>query len=86
MSTIATKPNKAATLAQVQALIAGTEKHFPNGSFTLGNTAYTTATLVLALQSLEQGLAALSAAQANAKDAVTKFRSVETTAARFLRD
>jgi hypothetical protein len=46
MSSITSKRTKAAALAQVQALIAGTQKHFPSGSFTLGSTAYTTASLV----------------------------------------
>ena len=41
-----TSKSKAAALAHVQALIAGTQKHLPNGSFTLGNTTYTAASLV----------------------------------------
>jgi hypothetical protein len=86
MFTITTRRNKTAALAQVQALIAGTEKHFPNGSFTLGNTAYTTATLVGALKSLEQAFIVLAAAQASAKDAVTTLRGVETTVAPLSRD
>ena len=45
-----TSNTKAAALAHVQALIAGTQKHFPNGSFTLGNTTYTSASLVQVLQ------------------------------------
>ena len=77
--------NKAAALAQVQALVAGTLKHFPNGTFTLGNTTYTTATLVEALKNLEQVLVALNAAQANAKDAVTALRNNETTSAPLVR-
>jgi hypothetical protein len=86
MSTIGTKPNKATALAQVQALVAGTLKHFPSGSFTLGNTAYTTATLVQALQSLEQALTTVTAAQASAKDAVAALRGVETSVGPLLRD
>ncbi len=86
MSTTTLKPNKAAALAQVQALVAGTLKHFPNGSFTLGNTAYTTATLVQALQNLEQALVALNAAQAGVKDAMTALHSVEATVVPLVRD
>jgi hypothetical protein len=37
---------RAAALSHVQALAAGTQKHFPAGSFTLGNAQYTTASLV----------------------------------------
>jgi hypothetical protein len=62
------KPTKAAALAQVQALIAGTTKHFPTGSFTIGNTTYTSATLVQVLQGLANALSARDAAEAGAKD------------------
>ncbi len=57
-------------MAQVQALIAGTNKHFPNGSFTLGNVAYTTSTLLQVLQGLVDAMTALAAAQLSAKDAL----------------
>ena len=73
-------------MAQVQALIAGTQKHFPSGTFTLGNATYTTATLVQALETLEQALAALNAAQATARDAMTALRNNETTSGPLLRD
>ena len=73
-------------MAQLQALVAGTLKHFPSGTFTLGNTAYTTATLVQALQALEQALVALNAAQANAKDAGTALRNSEATVVPLVRD
>jgi hypothetical protein len=63
-------------LARVQALIAGTQKHFPNGQFTLGNVAYTTATLVPALQSLVDALTAVNAAHASARDAITALKGV----------
>lgn len=69
MSNTTSKSTKAAALARVQALVAGTKKHFPNGSFTLGNVAYTTATLVQALESLANAIVALNAAQASARDA-----------------
>ena len=62
---------KASTLAQLQALITGLQKQFPNGQFTLGNTAFTTATLVQTLQSLIDAINAVNTAQANAKVAVT---------------
>jgi len=65
-----TSTSKASTLAQLQALITGLQKQFPNGQFTLGNTAFTTATLVQALQSLIDAINAVNTAQANAKVAV----------------
>jgi hypothetical protein len=73
-------------LAQVQALVAGTLKHFPNGSLTLGSTAYTTATLVQLLQGLENALVALNAAQGNAKDALLAMRIADANVAPVVRD
>ena len=86
MSIITSSPNKATALARVQALMAGTEKHFPNGSFTLGNTTYTTASIVQALKSLEDALATVDAAQSGARDAVSALRATEATLAPLLRD
>jgi hypothetical protein len=77
--------NKATALAHVQAIIAGTQMHFPNGSFLIGNTAYTTATLVQALKVMEEALAGLSAAHTSVKDAVTALRAAETTVGPLLR-
>jgi hypothetical protein len=64
-------------LARVQALIAGTLKHTPNGSFTIGNATYTTQALVQLLQELADAIAAANAAQASAKDAVTALRAAK---------
>jgi hypothetical protein len=64
-------------LARVQALIAGMQKHFPSGSFTLGNVAYTTASLVQLLQSLANAIAATNAAQTSAKEAVAAMHVAE---------
>jgi hypothetical protein len=69
MSSHPTK-TKAEVLAAVQALIAGTQKHFPSGSFTLGNVAYTTASLVTLLQGVANAMTALNAAQLAAKQAL----------------
>jgi hypothetical protein len=65
-------------LARVQALIAGTQKHFPNGQFTLGNVAYTTSTLVPALQSFVDALTAVNTAHASVKDAIAALKGVST--------
>ncbi len=86
MSTITLIRNKANTLAQVQALVAGTQKYFPNGSFTLGNTAYTTASIVQALTSLEDAVTAVNTVQASARDAVSARRAAEAKVAPLLRD
>jgi hypothetical protein len=69
MSVITPNKTKATALTQVQALIAGIQKHFPSGTVTLGNTAYDAATLIQAFQSLANALAALSAAHVSVKDA-----------------
>jgi hypothetical protein len=72
-------------LARVQALIAGTLKHFPNGQFTLGNAAYTTATLVQVLQSLVDALNAVNTAHASVKDAIAALKGVNTSAVPLMR-
>jgi hypothetical protein len=86
MSTITSIQSRATALVRVQALMAGTEKHFPNGSFTLGNTTYTTASLVQALQVLADALTVLNAAHSSTKDAVTALQAAETKVAPLLRD
>jgi hypothetical protein len=77
MSNTPTK-SKAAALAQVQALIAGTQKHFPSGSFTIGNTTYTTASLVTVFETLTNAMSALNAAQTGAKDALAAEQGART--------
>jgi len=86
MSSTTSKPTKAATLAQVQALIAGTKKYFPNGSFTLGNVAYTTATLIQAFQDLVNALVALNAAKASVKDALKTVSDTTAKVGPVIRD
>src|SRR5579872_769672 len=86
MSTILSKQTKATALTQVQALIAGTEKHFPSGTFTLGNTAYTTATLTQAFQNLANALTALGAAHVRVKEAVLTLTGIEATVGPVIRD
>ncbi len=86
MSSTTSKPNKATALTRVQALIAGTQKHFPNESLTLGNTAFTTATLIQALESLANALVALNAAHVSVRDAGMALRGIETKVAPVIRD
>jgi hypothetical protein len=73
-------------LALVQGLISGTQKHFPSGSFTLGNVAYTTTTLVQALQGLASAITAVNAARVSLKDAVAALDKAEPSMAPLLRD
>jgi hypothetical protein len=78
MSRTTVTKTKAAALAQVQALIAGTTQHFPNGSFTIGGTVYTSASLVQVLQGLASAMTAQRAAQAGARDALAAEHAAAT--------
>jgi hypothetical protein len=84
-STTNGRPSSASALAGVRAIIAGTQKHTPNGSFTFGNATYTSASLVQMLQSLADAMAAHDAAQAKAKDALTALHDVDAKVAPVLR-
>ncbi|MDP9002077.1 MAG: hypothetical protein M3O46_18445 [Myxococcota bacterium] len=86
MSIITSKSNKATALTRVQALIAGTQKHFPNGSFTLGNTAYTAEALIQALKSLENALVSLNTAHTSVKDAGMAFTAIQASVGPLVRD
>ena len=77
-TTITSTKTKAATLARVQAVIAGTTKHFPNGSFTIGSTVYTAASLIQVFQGLASAMTARNAAQAGAKDALAAEQAAQT--------
>jgi ABC-type transporter Mla subunit MlaD len=70
MSNTSSKETKAETLASVQALIAGTNKHFPNGNINFGNATYAASALVQLLQSLADAINATNAAELTAKDAL----------------
>jgi hypothetical protein len=71
------KPSRAKVLAGVQALIAGTQKHFPTGQLTIGNVAYATSALITLLQSLIDALTKRTAAVVAAKDSLTELRDVQ---------
>jgi hypothetical protein len=82
---ISTSRSKAAALAHVQAIIAGTTKHFPNGSFTIGNTTYTSASLIQAFQGLASAIQARNAAATGAKDALTAEQAAQAQIGPILR-
>jgi hypothetical protein len=86
MSSTTSRTSKVATLTLVQALIAGTQKHFPSGTFTLGGTAYTTATLVPIFQDLANALSALNAAHVQLKDAGLTLQGVAAKVNPVVRD
>ena len=72
------KPSKASALASVRALMAGTQKHTPNGQLTFGNATYGADSLVQMFQSLVDAMTAHEAAQVKAKDVLLALR--DTTA------
>jgi hypothetical protein len=71
------KPTKGKALANVQALIAGTQKHVPTG-LTIGNATFTQTSLTTLLQSLVDAMQKQSAAQKAARDALTELRDVQS--------
>jgi hypothetical protein len=77
MSGTTSKPSKAVSLARVQALISGAEKHLPNGSFNVGATAFTTASLVQLLQSLADATIAVNTAHTALKDALAALQTTQ---------
>ncbi len=80
-----TSNTKAAALAHVQALIAGTQKHFPNGSFTIGTVTYTSASLVQVLTDLVSAMQAHNVAATGAKDALTAEQATQAKVDPILR-
>jgi hypothetical protein len=68
---------KAQLVAELQALITGLQKQFPNGKFTLNNTAFTTKTLVQAIQRLIAAINAVNTVQAEEKTAVETLRTTK---------
>ena len=72
---------KAATLAFLQALIAGLQKHFSGESLTLGNASVSVASLVQVLTDLVTAMLAANAAQKSAKDALANVVSKAAAAA-----
>jgi hypothetical protein len=79
MSGNTSKPARAVALARVQALISGLEKHLPGGSFSVGGTSTTTASLVQLFQSLIDAMTAVDKAHVTLKDALAALHQAETT-------
>jgi hypothetical protein len=73
-------------LALLQALIAGTQKHSPSATFTLGNATYTAATLIQELEHLASAITAATAAHVHAEDAIKAQREVQAKVGPLVRD
>ncbi|HEY1695391.1 MAG TPA: hypothetical protein VGG39_24650 [Polyangiaceae bacterium] len=80
-SNIPWMPSKTAALAVLKAVVAGLQKHYPGGSFTLRNVTYTTDEIVALFEELVAAILAVNAAQAAAADAVEGLRAVQAKVA-----
>ncbi len=65
--------NKVTLAKRALDLVAGTLKHTPNGSFTIGSESFTAANLVQLLQGLADAIAKVDAAKAAWQDALTSL-------------
>ena len=73
----AAKVTKATLEQRIRGLIAGTQKHPPTGSLTVGGGTFTATTLVQLLQSLADALGAVDSAKASWKDALKNAADVK---------
>jgi hypothetical protein len=80
------KPNKATLQQRIRGLIAGTQKHSPNGSLTFGSTTYAAPALVQLLKSLVDALDAADAAKASWKDALKRVADTNATVGPVIRN
>jgi hypothetical protein len=71
------KVTKATLEQRIRGLIAGTQKHPPTGSLTVGGGTYTATALVQLLQSLADALAAVDSAKASWQDALKNATDVK---------
>jgi hypothetical protein len=67
------KNNKVTLAKRALDLVAGTQKHTPNGSFTIGSAAFTAANLVQLFQGLADAIAKVDVAKAGWEDALTSM-------------
>jgi len=77
--------SKASLEARLRDIIAGTQKHEPNGSFTFGGSTYTAAALGQLFQGLIDALDASDAARATWDDAVKKANAMRASVTPVLR-
>jgi hypothetical protein len=71
---------------RVDDLVAGTGKHPPNGSLTLGNASYTAQSLVQGLKTLSDAIAAADAARATWQEALGKMTETRANVLPVVRD
>jgi hypothetical protein len=73
-----TKASKASLQTRIRSIIAGTQKHAPNGSFTFGSTTYASPALVQLLQGLADSLDEADAARSRWQDALKNANDART--------
>ena len=83
---MSTNTPKATVLAHLQALISGLQSQLPNESFTLGNSVFTTTSLVQLIQTLIVSIQSVNTAQASAKVAVSNMRATNAKVGPVIRD
>jgi hypothetical protein len=79
MSTSLKKVDKTSLRKHIDDLIAGVQKHEPNGTFTFGSKTYAAPALVQLFQSLGEALDATDDARARWQDALTSERAVHAS-------
>jgi hypothetical protein len=77
--------NKVTLAKRALDLVAGTLKHTPNGSFTIGSESFTAANLVQLLQGLADAIAKVDGAKAAWQDALTSLDDEHTKVVLVLR-
>lgn len=75
---MSTNTSKTKTVTRLRALIQGTQKHSPNGNLTFGGATYAATALVQLLQKLIDAFAAVDAAKASSKVALTAQTGART--------
>ena len=79
------RTTKASLVLLLEAMIAGTQKHFPTGSLTVGNTSYTATSIDKLLQSLVDATSAMDDAHKAWQQAVLEQRAIAATVRPFVK-
>ena len=82
---ITKKVTKITLALRVRNLIAGTQKHSPNGQLTLEGVTYAAADLVKVLQSLSESIANADAAKASWQEALKSMRDTHAKVSPLVR-
>jgi hypothetical protein len=81
-----TRPTKAITIAEFQALLTAVPKYFPNFGFLLGSQTYTTAQIMTAVTAVTTSATTAAAAKAASHDAVLADEKVQAQYAPVIKE